>query len=484
MQVSFGVPIFGIVALLAACAAVAVAVGVIRKPSLFKWLLIPAGLIAVLLGGMFVVRPSNHQSIVPATEQAVNWSRHAVSSQSRVDRSAQIQAEHLNRLLEDQQAEIARQVDANNAEIERQRAAIERQVDSNLAAIERQRASVAGRTHQDDPVSVTVVQNVAWAKLLFIGVALLVMMAGAVGLFASRRWIARHKGVAVLLLAVGGGLSLLLFGGAALYLDRARTIAADFRSAELRQNELRAIDETMRRAALLKDDAAHPAPATQVVTVDEVAPADPDQPEEVVAAPAVAGDSAATDDLAEVAESRPVPVELPEWVREGQDHLNDLGHHPALLVSEQWATVEESESQLEEFAALALKRQLQVWRPELREWTPEDGFLHQSGAIQKRFVEETALRFGEFEEPMYRSYWQVSVTPHVGNLAFDQWKASTVDQRLVWLGGGAGGLTALFMLMAGMLRIDSKTGGRYRGRLAVAALGTVATIGVAALMLA
>lgn len=178
------------------------------------------------------------------------------------------------------------------------------------------------------------------------------------------------------------------------------------------------------------------------------------------------------------------PAELPEWARGTVVNDRDLRHwaprNPVVLVSDQWSSMPESEIQLENLAARALRRQLQLAQGPSFDWRPSKDFIHQSGAIQRRFTRETTLKVGEFESPMYQTYWEVSATPQVSNWAQAEWRTALTEQRLACLGGGAAVLTLLFASIAAALRIDGSTGGKYRQHM-FAAAAFVASMGAATL---
>ncbi|MBL8849239.1 MAG: hypothetical protein JNG89_06125, partial [Planctomycetaceae bacterium] len=111
--------------------------------------------------------------------------------------------------------------------------------------------------------------------------------------------------------------------------------------------------------------------------------------------------------------------------------------------------------------------------------------IHQSGAIINRHIQQTSLKVGEFESPMYRSYWQLDYNAALADRAYAAAKNVAVQHRVSGLGVGAVALTLLFGVVAAALRVDSSTGGRYRGRLALAAVSLcAAAAGAAALVLA
>jgi hypothetical protein len=85
---------------------------------------------------------------------------------------------------------------------------------------------------------------------------------------------------------------------------------------------------------------------------------------------------------------------------------------------------------------------------------------------------------------MYRVYWQVQSTPAVRDFFLASWRSRAQEQRLVQAGIGFGLLTLLFGSAAGYYRLDNATGGRYRGRLRLAAAAIAVAGGVATALLA
>jgi hypothetical protein len=154
-----------------------------------------------------------------------------------------------------------------------------------------------------------------------------------------------------------------------------------------------------------------------------------------------------------------------------------------VLRSDAWSSEEESEQQLETLAQTLVARRFRQDHPELSGWQPPVDIIHQSGAITQRHVEQTSLKVGEFESPMYRTYWQLDYNAALADRAYAAAKDLAVQHRVSGLGVGAIALTLLFGLVAAALRVDSSTGGRYRGRLIFSAVGIVATVAAALLML-
>jgi len=295
------------------------------------------------------------------------------------------------------------------------------------------------------PVYSHTVQGPEGMKRLFLIIPTMLAIALCVTFpILGRKWILRHdRAVTILLRTLVVGLPLTAIAIFGLYFMRSTQWVAASQQAQLVATD-RAIAATL--------DRIHP-----------------------ILQPAA--DATAADRPADAATPR---VELPEWIRNQEAEINHIDRNPAVLASEQWSSVQESEIQMEELAAAAVAHQLRQFRPGLSGWNPDKSFIHQSGAIRQRFVEQTSLKVGDFESPMYRAYWQVAVTPQASDLAFAQWKAETVERRVIWLGAGAGALTLLFAAIAAALRIDVGMFRRYRGRTVAAAVGMLTMLGAAA----
>jgi len=307
-----------------------------------------------------------------------------------------------------------------------------------------------------------------YARWVMIGIPVMIGIAVTVTIpLLCRQWIARHANVVLPVLALLGlGIVGVVIGG--LFFVRTTTL----------------IDAPTLSVYETFNDVPRDLPPTVVTPPVATSAGDAFDAEAVHS---TAG-SLNAETQSTAAEGGGASAELPEWARgETVDwrKLRDGVHqNTVVLVSDQWSSVQESEIQLEAMAARALQQQLLMDRGSYR-WQPSKDFVHQSGAIQQRFVEQTSLKVGEFDTPMYRSYWQVAATPYVSSLAQKEWKAAAVEERLTLLGAAAAVLTLLFAGGAAGLRFDSATGGRYRRRMAAAAVAVGAlAAGTAALFVA
>lgn len=299
---------------------------------------------------------------------------------------------------------------------------------------------------------------IPWRVLLVSGV----LLAGAI---AGRGWIARNA--ALLFAMAGAGLLLLLVATAFRFvrMDHHESVLRGRRATELHQ-----IGAAFRQAAI--EEFSVPGDSGLL-----------DEPGQVSEVQSEAADSVAApaDVTAAPAETSAIP-ELPEWASAESVSHRELREwaprNPVVLVSDEWSSVPESEIQLEAMAARVLQQQLQLNQGSSFKWRPSKDFIHQSGAIQRRFTRQTTLKVGEFAPPMYQTYWEVAVTPQVSNQAQAAWRGALAEFRLLCLGGGAAGLTLLFASIAAGLRFDSATAGRHRRHM-FAAAGLVTSMGAA-----
>ena len=333
-------------------------------------------------------------------------------------------------------------------------------------------------------------QTVAWNPGVSMGTTLLLELLVifslpmlATILYLSRKWIARNANVLIPLGAIGALVLVFVALPIGLYLPMRMQAAEEVRRAETAER-LRAMGEAMHRTSTQNAFVATPevlavpqpplvAEAVEIPTIDSLTVNEPvtettDTGEAIVQLPA---------------ENPPVIANLPEWARAAEDHPADLSAGPTVLRSDAWSSVEESEQQLEKLTQTLVARRFQQGHPELSGWQPPVDIIHQSGAITQRHVEQTSLKVGEFESPMYRTYWQLDYNAALADRAYAAAKERTVQARVSELGIGAVALTLLFGLVAAALRVDSSTSGRYRGRLIFSALGIVATVAAALLML-
>lgn len=417
------VTVLGVVVMLAACAVVIV---LLRNPKALKWVAIPFAIL-VLLGAISIVialSAPRYGTVVPATE----W----LSDQPLRTQEPRLPSAPAEVSTEARQHSIDRIVATRQAAIDRQIAAMQRRHDDTAR-----------------------VQSLAWERLAIIGLVLMAVIGVCIAIpVLCRKWIVRHKEIALPaagVLSIGAlGLASVLLAG----LFYVRTAAVPSRVRYVPAHRSAVVPEPL--VVPVSDLPADDADRSAAVADSASAGSGSVPPAET---PATAGvDTAVSDDAA-----ADVPAQLPDWIRNHVAEINNLDHTPLILASDRWATIEECEAQIQTIASAALAHQLRRQRVVLSDWQPTPEFIRRSGALRQQFVEESRLQVGGFESPMYRSYWEVDVSPAVSDLAYSQWKAATVERRVLWLGGGAGGLTLLFGAIAAALRIDADRSRPYRG---------------------
>jgi hypothetical protein len=178
-------------------------------------------------------------------------------------------------------------------------------------------------------------------------------------------------------------------------------------------------------------------------------------------------------------------TDLPGWIEDGtvEDTVN--GIRQQVLISDQWATVEEADAQLTSVAAAELSRYLADEHPQAAGWLPDANAIVQSGAVTRRVHETSTLPIGEFNPPLYRVYWRLELTPTVREQLLESWRPFAVSQRLSWLGAGLGAVILLFAALAAILRFRSARPPRVQPVLSRATVAAVIiAAGAAALLLA
>lgn len=145
--------------------------------------------------------------------------------------------------------------------------------------------------------------------------------------------------------------------------------------------------------------------------------------------------------------------ELPAWVNEKHQFEPALSQQTLVLSSEPWATVDEANEQLYALLEVQAGDFLSTAYPETGEWHPTREELEHMPLIQDAIRESVPLQVGEHTVRVQHAYWNVELTPEIRDQLFKQWREVAVNQRLVYLGAGLGGLTLLFAVAAGVFRL-------------------------------
>jgi hypothetical protein len=332
---------------------------------------------------------------------------------------------------------------------------------------------------QSEPVhSLAILPLIAIAIGAIVG---LLLVGGIVILFVRA---ANRRPALLLASALLLGVALLGAGFVSLYHVRLQTAET---ARHVQEDRLQTL-----AAALQQHQAAHPqdvvAVSSEASVLDFRGDSDKAEPAESASANQItAGDSPSLELISYVGGDIVGQrlTELPDWVDDEplEDAVNDIRHQ--VLVSDQWATLEEADAQLTSFAAAELSRYLAAEHPQAAGWQPDADAIARSGAVTRRVHETSTLPIGEFNPALYREYWQLELTPTVREHLLEAWRPFAVSQRLSWLGAALGVLTLLFAALAAILRIGGA--GRRRGQ-PVLSKATVAaaviTAGAAALLLA
>lgn len=137
-------------------------------------------------------------------------------------------------------------------------------------------------------------------------------------------------------------------------------------------------------------------------------------------------------------QSQPVEIsELPDWRLNPprNERTLGLGGSQQVLISQQYATVEEAQAQL--YESLLSEATRVVWHswPETSGWSPTRADLDSSGVIAERIIETYSLKVGEFENPVYRVSWLVKFDPVVNHSLLTSWRPTEAEHRARWMLG-------------------------------------------------
>lgn len=155
-----------------------------------------------------------------------------------------------------------------------------------------------------------------------------------------------------------------------------------------------------------------------------------------------------TPELASIVSSSPASEPLPEWVTAGRGLADDSGESETLLlVSRQYATVEEAEEELLDQAANRVRERFHAVHPPVEGWDVPEEFIR-SLYGPRRHVEEIERTAGEHAFRVRRVYRELRL-PHdladEGGPLHSSWRRAVAAHRLRRMLGGLAGVTvALF----------------------------------------
>lgn len=174
--------------------------------------------------------------------------------------------------------------------------------------------------------------------------------------------------------------------------------------------------------------------------------------------------------------------QLPEWVN-GPSYDTDGEAHTLVLSSRFSDSPTAAQEELARLLATRLTmRRLELGLPvEAGEMTLET--IHQTGLIAERVREESRVRAGEFNLPVFRESWLVRVDERSRQALAQTLLPAIRMRRIVQLNAVVALLALIFGSWAAYFQIDDVTRGRYRTRLKLAAAGVVAVAGFVAVFL-
>lgn len=141
---------------------------------------------------------------------------------------------------------------------------------------------------------------------------------------------------------------------------------------------------------------------------------------------------------------------IPQWAKEPFTVTEgDRTRH--VLMSKRYATEDEARDDLEVTAQAALNEYMQKRYPGISGMQIEND-MDDIGALKRELVVTYPLQVGEFEEEVKQIYWQLELTPEMGEKIAAVWRPNEVHQRLIYLAVGLAAVTLLMGLGAVLTR--------------------------------
>lgn len=141
---------------------------------------------------------------------------------------------------------------------------------------------------------------------------------------------------------------------------------------------------------------------------------------------------------------------IPQWAKEPFTVTEgDRTRH--VLMSKRYATEDEARDDLEVTAQAALNEYMQKRYPGISGMQIEND-MDDIGALKRELVVTYPLQVGEFEEEVKQIYWQLELTPEMGEKIAAAWRPNEVHQRLIYLAVGLAAVTLLMGLGAVLTR--------------------------------
>ncbi len=211
-----------------------------------------------------------------------------------------------------------------------------------------------------------------------------------------------------------------------------------------------------------------------------VVPSDPSQPVEAPRPGATANGLGGTPEPSIAKSVTTLP--LPDWT---QSPVSVEGDRKLVVVqSEQFADAATATKQALHAASELVRRDFEKFNEVARDsWSLDQGTVR-SAAVRRTFTEPIERTAGENEFTVYRTYLLVELSPDVRDLIEPIWREQVSQGRSLVVMIVFGVLTAFASVIAGLFRLDDRTGGRHRlalGFAATAAVLLLSGVGVAGL---
>ena len=129
--------------------------------------------------------------------------------------------------------------------------------------------------------------------------------------------------------------------------------------------------------------------------------------------------------------SPPVEIpELPSW-RKTPVHEGSLesGQSKYVLVSQQFATLEEAENELYQSLTTDVRSGFAFHHPSTQGWVPTHEDIRGCGLITEKVIETIPLQVGEFTTPVQRVSWLVEFKPASTRALLARWEPTEAERR-------------------------------------------------------
>lgn len=175
---------------------------------------------------------------------------------------------------------------------------------------------------------------------------------------------------------------------------------------------------------------------------------------------------------------------IPGWAAETPRLDGIEWNNTRVLASQPWATIEEAENELAQRTTHELAAYFRHVSPDVSSFVIPRSLVEDTGVVSRRCHVTESLKVGEYEEPIYRVFWELDYDDNVAQVLQTSWEQQTIRQRLTWLAGGVGLLTILLGAFGAYSRLNAATDGRYQGRLRLATGALCFAVGLVVTMLA